>query len=162
MLIGNKERFAAEIGEFCGNSPALRRVDLWAANRWWTCDDNMVYVPQFHHSVQFTVDRLRSGGINLLVPFKDVSPADAHRRILAEEADEDSPVSWDRFWFESWGPTTDNVISRIFREQGRVWITFEFWREDHHDPDELGRVFVAELAEEELISVLEQLLLHLS
>lgn len=148
-LLGNKERFAVEIGEF---SKGLRVVDLWAANRWWTCDDNCAYLPQFLQSVRDTIDRLRSGA-DLVLPFPGLSPAEAYRRLLAAD-----DGSHQRFWFANWGPTTDNVDALLFRDGERVAIPFEFWRSEHLFPDELGKTFVAELPESELLWVLEEML----
>ncbi|MFI6082566.1 hypothetical protein ACIBBB_16580 [Streptomyces sp. NPDC051217] len=48
VLLGDKDRFAAEVGEW---DHALRRVDLWAAGQWLTCDDNMAFVKQFRLAV---------------------------------------------------------------------------------------------------------------
>jgi hypothetical protein len=31
MPLGDKQRFAVEVGDFVQQSPALRRVDIWAA-----------------------------------------------------------------------------------------------------------------------------------
>ena len=56
LLLGDKRTFAADVGDSDGTD--LRRVDLWAAGQWLTCDDNAVYVPQFRLSVAGTVDGL--------------------------------------------------------------------------------------------------------
>ena len=155
VLFGDKGRFAAEVGEFWDGSDQGRRVDLWAAGRWLTCDDNTAFVPQFVMSVRSTLDWLR-WGCDLSVPFPGLSPAEAHRRLL--DLDDGSRQ---RFWFPLWGPTTDNVTGHVFRVGDRLVITFEFWREEHHIPEELGRVFVAELPEAEFLDVLERMLAEL-
>jgi hypothetical protein len=152
MLFGDKQRFAAEVGEFWGNSDQLRRVDLWAAGRWWTCDDNTVFVPQFCLSVRGTADWLRSGR-DLSLPFPGLSPAETHRHLL--ELDDGSR---ERFCFSHWGPTTDNILGHAFRVGEQLVITFEFWRELHPVREEQGVVFVAELPATELLSVLDQML----
>jgi hypothetical protein len=152
MSFGDEQRFAAEVGEIVHGRPDLRRVDLWAAGRLWTCDDNTVFVPQFCTSVRQTLSWLRSGA-DLSVPFPGMSPAEAHQRLLA--ADDGSR---EQFWFPRWGPTTDNVTAHVFRAGARLSIPFEFWRPTHPRPEELGVVFVAELPESELITILEQML----
>lgn len=154
--LGNKQRFAAEVGEYCDGDPQLRRVDLWAAGIWLTCDDNAAFVPQFRMSVEGTVDWLRSG-CDLTMPFPGLSPEEVHRRLL--DVDDGSR---ERFWFPMWGPTTDNVTGHLFRVGDRLVIPFEFWRPTHPRPDELGRVFVAELPEAELLRALDQMLAALS
>jgi hypothetical protein len=59
VTLGDKYRFAAEVGE---GDHTLRRVDLWAAGQWLTCDDNMAFVEQFRRAVLDTAAWLRSGG----------------------------------------------------------------------------------------------------
>ncbi len=152
MRFGDKQRFATEVGEAPSGATLLRRVDLWAAGRWWTCDDNMVFVPQFCASVLRTVRWLESG-CDLTPPLPGVDAAEAHRALLA--ADDGSR---ERFWFPRWGPTTDNVTAHVFRVGDRVVIPFAFWRPEHPRPEERGQVFVAELPEAELLRVLRQTL----
>jgi hypothetical protein len=55
-----------------------------------------------------------------------------------------------------WGPTTDNFLAVLFREEGVGSIPLAFWREDHHEPSELGKIFDAELPERELLWVLHE------
>lgn len=151
ILIGDTCRFAAEIGDALTDSTQLRRLDLWAADQWWTCDDNSAYLPQFRSDVQSTIDWLRSG-CDLSLPFPGLPPAETHRRLLAL-----GYGSRERFWFPRWGPTTDNVLAHLFRDGDRIFIPFEFWRDEHHLPEQLGTVFVAELNETELLSVLQRM-----
>ena len=152
MLFGNKQRFAAEVGEVSKCNTQLRRVDLWAAGRLWTCDDNMAFVPQFCQSVQDSVIWLRSG-CDLTQPFPEVVAAEAHRRLLIID-----DGSREQFWFPLWGPTTDNVTAHVFRVADRLVIPFEFWRPSHPRSEELGQVFIAELPESEFLQILEQML----
>lgn len=155
MLFGDKRRFAAEVGEFWGDSDQFRRVDLWASGRWLTCDDNVVFIPQFCMSLRDTLNWLRSAG-NLSRPFAGISLTDTHRRLL--EMDDGTR---EQFWFPLWGPTTDNISGHVFRDGDSLSITLEFWRETHKPPEERGEVFVAEMPEAELISVLEQMIIAL-
>ncbi|QEL16987.1 hypothetical protein [Limnoglobus roseus] len=152
LLFGDKQCFAAEVGEFWQRSQQLRRVDLWAADRWWTCDDNIVFVPQFCLSVCDSLAWLRSGS-DLSQPFPEADAAESHRRLLAVD-----DGSREKFWFPQWGPTTDNITAHVFRAGDWLTIPFEYWRTRHHRPDEMGRVFVAEMPQIELIEVLEQML----
>jgi hypothetical protein len=152
VLFGDKQRFAAEVGEFCAGNRQLRREDLWAAGRWLTCDDNTVCVAQLCMSVRGSISWLR-WGCDLTQPFAEVDAAEAHRRLLAVD-----DGSRERYWFPLWGPTTDNISAHVFRAGDRLTIPFEFWRKTHHRPEELGVVFVAELPEVELVRVLEDML----
>lgn len=160
ILIGDKSRFAVEVGAFCEGNRDLRRVDLWAANRWLTCDDNSAFISQFCGSVRRTINWLNSpytshegGPYNLSLPFPNLSPVETHRRLL--ETDDGLR---ERYWFPHWGPTTDNVLGLLFRVVNNVVLTFEFSRVTHHAPAELDEVFTAELPEGELVQVLEQML----
>ncbi|MFI2302030.1 hypothetical protein ACH5AL_24760 [Actinacidiphila glaucinigra] len=57
VVVADRSRFAAEVGAW---DAALRRVDLWAAGQWLTCDDNMAFVEQFRLAVLDTAIRLRA------------------------------------------------------------------------------------------------------
>jgi hypothetical protein len=151
-LFGDKQRFAAEVGEFLRDSDQMRRVDLWAAGRWLTCDDNTVFIPQFCMSVSDTLNWLRSG-CDLSLPYPGVSPVQTHRRLLVLD-----DGSREQFWFPRWGPTTDNVVGHVVREGEWLMITLEFWRETHQPSHERRQAFVAEIPESEFVGVLEQML----
>ncbi|MFC8257789.1 hypothetical protein ACFUNF_09170 [Streptomyces sp. NPDC057291] len=78
VLLGDKSRFAAEVGAW---DNALRRVDLWAAGKWLTCDDNSIFVRQFRRDVLDTAAWLRSGQ-GAPLPFDGLSPEATHRRLM--------------------------------------------------------------------------------
>jgi hypothetical protein len=108
LLLGDKGRFAAEVSERYGGQ--LRRVDLWATGQWVTCDDNMAYIPQLRLSVQ--ADRRRLGSLGgSLPPFPGLHPAAVHQQLLTD--DDGLRGQW---WFLRWGPTTDNVLTHLFRD----------------------------------------------
>ncbi|MER6316596.1 hypothetical protein ABT237_22935 [Streptomyces sp. NPDC001581] len=156
VALGDKLRFAAEVS----GAGQLRQVDLWAAGRWLTCDDNVAYVPQFRRDVQDTAAWLRSGKGSPL-PFAGVSAEATHRRLMHRAGDDDEPEAdyrlRNRFRFLLWGPTTDNVTACLFREADRLVITLEFWRKEYliDHPQDAGAVFVAEIPAEEFIGILE-------
>ncbi|MEV7558630.1 hypothetical protein [Streptomyces sp. NPDC089795] len=156
VVLGDKSRFAAEIGE----SGPLRRVDLWAAGKWLTCDDNMAYVPQFRRDVLNAVAWLRSGE-GAPLPYAGLSAEATHRRFGRHAGNDDGSEADSRLSgrFRSllWGPTTDNVTAYLFREEDHLVITLEFWREEHlaGHPEDAGAVFVAEIPVEEFVGILE-------
>ncbi|MFG2302482.1 hypothetical protein [Actinacidiphila glaucinigra] len=159
VLLGEKNRFAAEVGEW---EHSLRRVDLWAAGQWLTCDDNMAFVGQFRSDVLDTVAWLRSGGGSPM-PFDDLSPEATHRRLMQRSgADDETEEEYEfrsQFRVLSWGPTTDNLTAYLFRDTDRLVLTVQFWREEHlvRHPDHAGRVIVAEVPAEEFVGILEGL-----
>ncbi|MFE6854971.1 hypothetical protein ACFVDH_29745 [Streptomyces sp. NPDC057674] len=160
VVLGDRFRFAAEVGE----PGPLCRVDLWAAGKWLTCDDNMAYVPAFRRAVLDTCAWLRSGE-GSPPPFPGLSAEATHRRLLAHAMDDADPEvepegdyeQRSRFQALLWGPTTDNVIAHLFREKDDLVITLEFWREEHlrNHPEDSGAVFVVEIEAQEFVSILE-------
>jgi hypothetical protein len=154
-LFGNKKRFAAEVGNFYKGSPQLRRVDLWAAERRLTRQDNMVFLPQFCGDVENAIEKLQSGH-DFSLPFPGLSPEETYRHI--RNLDDDSRERFESFWFLRWGPTTDAISPYVFRTGARLSITFEFHRETHPIPEERNVIFVADVLETEFIGVLKQML----
>ncbi|MFD5935547.1 hypothetical protein [Streptomyces sp. NPDC060333] len=156
VVLGDKQRFAAEVS----GAGQPRQVDLWAAGRWLTCDDNVAYVPQFHRDVLDTAAWLRSGNGSPL-PFAGVSAEATHRMLMHRAGDDDEPEAdyrlRSRFQGLLWGPTTDNVTACLFREEHRLLIALEFWREEHliNHPQDAGAVFVVEIPAEEFVGILE-------
>lgn len=154
-LLGDKRKFAVEVGEWIG--PALRRVDMWAAAQWLTCDDNAAYVPQFRQSVRNAAAQVRAGhGSPLPVP--GLSPAATHRRFVAATGNDDELLR-EQFWALHWGPTTDSFTTFAFRDGDELALTFQFWREAHlHKyPEHAGEVFVVQIPAAEFAGILEDL-----
>ncbi|MFF7205503.1 hypothetical protein [Streptomyces sp. NPDC008141] len=160
VVLGDKSKFAVEVGE----PGQLRRVDLWAAGVWLTCDDNVAFVPQFRRDVSETAAWLRTAGGSPL-PFAGLDPKAVHQRLmLGSQADEEAETEAgyelrSQFHALCWGPTTDNVTAHLFRDAGRVVITWDFWREEHllSHPEHAGQVFVVEIPAEELMRILDDL-----
>ncbi|APS17514.1 hypothetical protein TK78_00090 [Streptomyces sp. Tue 6075] len=156
VVLGDKCRFAAEAGE----PGLLCRVDLWAAGKWLTCDDDMAYVPQFRRDVLDTAAWLRSGEGSPL-PFAGLSAEATHRRLMQRAGDDDEPEAdyqlRGRFRVLLWGPTTDNVTAYLFRQEDHLVITLSFWREEHllSHPEDAGTVFVVEIPAKEFVGILE-------
>lgn len=153
MLIGDKARFAVEIGDYCEGGTALRRVDLWAANRWLSCDDNHAYVGSFVMQVQRTIDRLRAktSARELAPPVAGLTPLQMYRQASRRQA-------LTRWQLLNWDETTDNFSSYLFRVEDRLVITFEFWREHHEPAEDRGKIFATELPVAEFVEILERML----
>ncbi|MBM9507925.1 hypothetical protein [Actinacidiphila acididurans] len=159
VLLGDKQRFAAEVGEW---DQALCRVDLWAAGKWLTCDDNMAFGPQFRRDVRDTAAWLRSGQASA-PPFPGLSPQATHRRLMLRAGtDDETEAEFEfrsRFRVLDWGPTTDNVTAHLFRDGDHLAITLQFWRDAHlaKHPEDAGEVFLATLPTREFVATLEDL-----
>ena len=149
---GHQTRFAITVGEILSENGGSQRVDVWAADRWLTCDDNNVYVPHFAGCLQHAVGGLLADPAYCRGrPFPGLSVAENYRRLPAGRS---STRSTGPYRFMDWGPRADNVGMLLFREGGTAYLPFAFWRPDHHQPAELGQVFVAELPVWELARVL--------
>ncbi|MDG4857757.1 hypothetical protein P8605_06240 [Streptomyces sp. T-3] len=159
VLLGDKNGFAAEVG---ARDDALCRVDLWAAGKWLTCDDNSVFVSQFRRDVLATAAWLRSGQGSPL-PFDGLSPEATHRRLIDRAgADDETEADYalrSQFRVLNWGPTTDNVTAHLFRDADHLALTLQFWRGEHLNkhPEDAGEVFVAEIPTMEFVGILEDL-----
>ncbi|QKW23423.1 hypothetical protein HUT16_33930 [Kitasatospora sp. NA04385] len=161
IVLGNRDGFAIEIGDRDGYDPNghLRRVDLWAAGQWLTCDDNAAFVAQFRFALAREADWLRTGG-GPPPPWPDLSPEANHRRLPGGTATPDGEAagSPDHHRALDWGPTTDNLIAALFRDGDHLTLTFQFWREDHllRHPEHAGRVFTVELPTAEFVGLLDR------
>ncbi|MEU6845626.1 hypothetical protein ABZ930_27500 [Streptomyces sp. NPDC046716] len=164
VLLGDKNGFAAEVGEWDG---ALGQVGLWAAGKWLTCDDNSSFASQFRRDVLDTADWLRSGQSSPL-PFEALPPEATHRRLMHRAgADDETEAEYafrSQFRVLNWGPTTDNVTAHLFRDADRLVLTTQFWREEHliKHPEDAGEVFVAEIPTVEFVGILDDLLVVLA
>jgi hypothetical protein len=56
---GDRETFAVEVGSSAG-SAALRVVDIWAAGKRLTVDDNVAYIPSFLPAIRGTATSMAS------------------------------------------------------------------------------------------------------
>ena len=149
---GDRSRFAIEVHEFYGDGDVARRVDVWAAGVWLTCDDNHVYVPHFVECLQHEVARLLADPTsrNESRPNPERSFADSYLHLKAK----DDNTEYLAYRFMDWGPTADNVSMLLFREEGTAYLPFRISQRSDHKPSELSQVFVAELPERELALVL--------
>jgi hypothetical protein len=159
VFIGDRRRFAVEVGDWTG--PVLRRVDLWAAGQWLTCDDNMAFIPQFRVAVADSADRLRAGH-GAPLPFAGSSAVATHRRLVAGTGREEHDDRVRRRFrvFDRWGPTTDNLTAFVFRDGDRLEFTGQFWRAEHlrEHPEHVGTVFTLEIQAAEVTAALDDLL----
>ncbi|MEU8679440.1 hypothetical protein [Streptomyces sp. NPDC048560] len=144
----------------------LLRTRPKAILQWLTCDDNSVYVPQFRRDVLATASWLRSGAGSPM-PFAGMAAEATHRRLMHRARDHDVAEAdyglRSEFQTLLWGPTTDNVTAHLFRDEGRLVITLEFWRQEHllNHPEDAGVVFVAEIPTEEFVGILEDVVAFL-
>ena len=150
LRFGNRSTFAFELGNFHEESTDLRTVDVYVNGRWLTCDDNVVYLPQFINSLNSDLDWVISpvGDKRDRPPFSDLSPVENHREMLRLADDDNDLHLFHRFM--DWGPTSDNVSMHMFRVDGIAYLPFSFWRETHHEPSELGKIFDGCLTLDEL------------
>jgi hypothetical protein len=147
---GRRGQFAIIIGDVLSDNGGSRRVDVYAAHRLLTCDDNNVYVPHFIGCLQHAVGYLLSDPESRRGRrYPELSVSDNYRKLWSDaETDNTEYLS---YRFMHWGPTADNVSMLLFREAGIAYMPFSFCWPVRPD---LGDVFVAELPEWELAEVL--------
>lgn len=145
---GDRARFSMEIGEI--TPPSMRTVDLWAAGKWLTTDDNTAFLPTFIPLLRSTAARVRRRDITPC-PFPERSAEETFELLNADETD-----LREQFWLLHWGETVDNVTSYAYLDGDDLVIAFGYWRAEHPFPEDLGKVFVARLPADEFSIILEQ------
>jgi len=146
MIIGNKTTFAFDIGQRRLGSE-LRTVDIVIGNRYVCCDDNSAYLPQFIASMQFDINRIAENDWKKYHRyFERKSIREIHEFILRTrtEGAEEYDIEYDNIFpshnFLNWGPTTDNLCSFLIPWNGRYYLTFQFWRHEHSNKSEIGKI----------------------
>lgn len=81
---GNRATFAVEVGEI--QPPSLRAVDLWAAGKRLTVDDNSVFVPFFLPAMRLSAARARRCDLKPC-PFPGRAPEEIFRLLHADETE---------------------------------------------------------------------------
>ncbi|GAA1626027.1 hypothetical protein ACFQY4_35550 [Catellatospora bangladeshensis] len=144
---GDRATFAVEVGEV--QPTDLRTVDLWAAGKWLTTDDNTALVPSLCLYMRSTAAQVRRREIPPC-PFPGRSPEEIFRRLQADETE-----FRERYRFMCWSEIVDNVSRYAYLDDDLV-IVFAFWRETHPYPEDLGNVFVARIPPDEFAATVEQ------
>jgi hypothetical protein len=149
-LFGDRSTFAIEIGPNDPTSPSMRTVDVWIDGRSMCCYDNTAYVPQIQQSIRLEVARVRAGCISPLSNIASDS-IQAHKELRSDQTN--LP---EEFQFMHWGPTTDNLISFLFKRENHLIITSEFWRSTHRPANEIGLITETRLLQGDLVNTLAQ------
>jgi hypothetical protein len=150
IQIGDRATFAAEVG--ARTSRDLRTVDLWAAGKLLTTDDNAAFVPSFCHFLRSTAAQVRGGEVPAC-PYPERTPEQIFRLLHAD----DKTDLRQKFWLLHWGETVDNVSSYTYLDKDEnVVIVFAFWRKTHPHPDDLGKIFTASIPPAEFATTLEK------
>ncbi|QLQ40134.1 hypothetical protein [Micromonospora robiginosa] len=144
---GDRATFAVEVGEV--RSPQLRVVDLWAAGKRLTTDDNWAFLPFFIRAMRSSAAQVRRRDVEPC-PFPGRAPEEVFRLLHADDTE-----FRERFWFMQWGETVDNASTYAYLDDDLV-IAFVFWREDHPFPEDLGTVFVTRIPLEEFVATVEE------
>ena len=146
---GDRARFSVEIGEI--TPPSLRTVDLWAAGKRLTTDDNTVFLPTFIQFLRSTASRVRRRDVSPR-PFPERSAEETFQLLNAD----DETAFREQFWLMHWGETVDNVTSYVYLDDDDLLIVFGYWRAEHPFPEDLGKVFVARIPPDEFAVILDQ------
>ncbi|MEU4334813.1 hypothetical protein AB0F59_09325 [Micromonospora lupini] len=147
---GDLATFAVEIGEIGEIEPyQLRVVDLWAAGKRLTTEDNYAFLPYFINVMRSSAAQVRRRDVRPC-PFPGRTPEQIFRLLHADDTE-----FREQFWFMQWGETVDNVSTYAYLDDDLV-IVFAFWRSAHPYPDDLGTVFVARIPPDEFVATVEE------
>jgi hypothetical protein len=144
--IGDRATFAVDVGATA--TPGLRVVDLWVAGKRLTVDDNAAYVPSLSYYMRMEAQRVRQREVPPC-PSPDHEPGEIVRLLQAGEAE-----LRQRFWFMRWSEILDNVSTYAYLDD--LVIAFEFWRETHPFPEDLGKVFAARIPPDKFAAIIEE------
>ena len=132
-IIGDKNKFAFEIGGFDPENKSLRIVDIWADSTRLCVDDNTIYIPQFVNDL--LMETKKSYSISEFDSYlKGLSPEEMAQFVLStrDEKSLNYDLCDDRIYptyrFLDLGPTTDNITAFMFRYNNVAFFTFSFWR----------------------------------
>ena len=143
---GDRAKFAVEVGRL--EPPDLRVVDLWAAGKLLTTDDNTAYVPSFSWSMRKSAAEVRRQEVKPC-PFPGRSPEQNYQLLDADQTE-----FREQYWLMHWGETVDNVSSYTYLDRDLI-IVFTFWRPQHPFPEDRNKIFVARIPPHEFVSTLE-------
>ncbi|WP_343447795.1 hypothetical protein [Micromonospora schwarzwaldensis] len=144
---GDRAIFAVEVGESI--SSELRVVDLWAAGKWLTTDDNVAFLPSFLRFLRSSAAQVRRRDVQAC-PYLERTPEEIFGLLKADETE-----FREQFCFMTWGETVDNVSRYAWMDDDLV-IVFAFRRPAHPFPEDLGRVFVARIPPDAFATTLEE------
>jgi len=146
MIIGNNSTFAFDIGQEQLETN-LRTVNIVIDNRYVCCDCNSAYLPQFIASMENDIDRIAKNDWNKYHKyFEGKSISEIHEFILRTRTEESKEydIEDDKIFplhnFLNWGPTTDNLCCFIVPWNNKYFLTYQFWRPEHPDKSEIGKV----------------------
>lgn len=162
MIIGNTNTFALDIGaDYPENQ--IRKIDVVINNRWVCVDDHSACVPQFITSLELDIKRIRRSDFSKYNQyFTSLSVHEIHECILktrtegAEEFDIEDDRIYPLHTFMDWGPTTDNLTCFLIPKDKEIYLTHQFWREEHCIKSEIGVIHATKVGLEEVLGVLEK------
>lgn len=172
MIIGQKEIFAFDIPAMSDPEAQLRECNIFIAGKSVCCDDNMIYTIGFIAALQRELQRLMRT-YNFLkheMLFYGKGIEETHALLRQHytygaaifdyaELDKDKDIvdSIDDLEFMCWGPTTDNVVAFLLPVFGRIYLSYDFWRETHQPVSEIGRVYAVEVTPYYLMKTIRHL-----
>jgi hypothetical protein len=133
---GDRNTFAVEVGPGAGSS-TLRVVDIWAAGKQLTVNDNVAYVPSLLYAIRGTAAQVRGRSVPSC-PFPGQSP-----EVVFELLERDETEFREHYWFLQWGEIVDNVSKYAYLDHESLVLMFALRAPTPPMPDDRGRVFVA-------------------
>ena len=138
--------FVIEVGEV--QSSQLCVVDVWAAGKRLTIDDNIAYVPSLSYYMRQDANRVHRREIPAH-PFPGRAPGEVVRLLDADET-----VNREQLWFMRWSEILDSVSIFAYLD-GDLVVAFRFWRATHPVPEDLGNVFAVRIPLDHFVATVE-------
>nr|WP_231956832.1 MULTISPECIES: hypothetical protein [unclassified Actinoplanes] len=129
----------------------LRTVDLWAAGKWLTTEDNTVFLPTFIGFLRSTAAKVRRRQVSPC-PFPEHSPEEVFQLLYAD----DETDFREQFWLMHWGENVDNVTSYAYLDADDLVIVFSHRRAEHHPAGGPDKVSVTRIPADEFATVLDE------
>ena len=153
MIIGDKTRFAFDIGLYWNESKQHQHITIWSAGQPINPIDDVVYLPSFYTKLQNEIRRLEKNdfgrpdlnGLHLPEIFKRL---DEEENELRQVLCYDVSTSPARCFF-------------LEQDSGGV-LLWSYWDSRHFPSEETGSVFSLDISKEELLDVLKGSLDNLS
>ncbi len=152
-IVGDKTRFAFEIGPYWSESKQHQHITIWSAGQPINPIDDVVYLPSFYTKLQNEIRRLENN---------DLGRPDLHGLRLPEifkRFDEEENELHQVLCYD----VSTCPARCFFLEQGSDGVLlWSYWDSRHIPSEETGSVFTMDISKEELLGVLKESLGNLS
>ena len=152
-VVGDKTRFAMEIGPYRYESKQLQHVTIWSAGKSLNPVDEVVYLPTFYTKLQTEIRRIEDGDFER-TDLEGLSLEEIYQRFDDEENEIHQILCYDM--------STCPAKCFFLEQDSGSTLLWSYWDTRHNPSDEIGAVFALDISKEELSDVLRESLRNLS